>query len=122
MAAKYDPELDQNLPFLFGKRSHHFHRWIKAVWHLIPIREGEDYKEIERRSLDRKKQIDTNILARKFSRQNLSLRQNISSSSSRRNVIESGCPSDSSIRKNKTNTVSSTSSSSREVRNLITWN
>ena len=69
MTAKYDPNLDPNVPFLYGKPSHHFHRWIKGIWHLIPIPEGANYNEIQERSLARKKEIDSNILARKFARQ-----------------------------------------------------
>ena len=33
--AKYSKTLDQTKPFIYGKPSHHFHRYIKALWQYV---------------------------------------------------------------------------------------
>ena len=68
MPAKYDVNSDQDVPFIYGMPSHHFHRYIKGIWQLIPVDEGSNFSDILGKCLRMKHEIDENRLVRKIAR------------------------------------------------------
>ena len=117
MVAKYDAALDPNIPFLYGRPTHHFHRWIKAVWHIIPISEEANFMEILNHATKIHSDIASKILVRKYQRNDAlnkssSSYDNFSSSISSQNLSFS-------ISSSISSSSSSSSFLSREVRKLM---
>ena len=49
MPAKYDRksiDFDDNIPVLYGKESHNFHRYIKSLWQLTPVSAYKNFDKV----------------------------------------------------------------------------